>query len=120
MAVEEACHLPCPLAGQDRAHRIDQPSAGSDQRGRELEGAPDPSPFRLDVDRADQVERDRDWEHQETTRQREAFVAKRGPRGKTELGHVLEAKRQGLPVSAPMFIPFMGAFIALRDAPKNA
>ena len=28
-----------------------------------------------------------------------------------ELGHVLEAKRQGLPVSAPMFIPFLGALI---------
>src|ERR687898_307430 len=26
-----------------------------------------------------------------------------------ELGHVLEAKRQGLPVSAPMFIPFLVA-----------
>ncbi len=35
------------------------------------------------------------------------------------LGFVL-AKRFGLKVSAPMFIPFMGAFIALKDAPKNA
>ena len=31
-----------------------------------------------------------------------------------EMGHVLEAKRQGLPVSAPLFIPFMGALITLK------
>ncbi len=37
-----------------------------------------------------------------------------------EMGHVLEAKRQGLPVSAPMFVPFLGAFITMRDMPKNA
>jgi Zn-dependent protease len=37
-----------------------------------------------------------------------------------ELGHVIEAKRQGLDVSAPMFIPFLGAAIALRDQPVNA
>jgi Zn-dependent protease len=37
-----------------------------------------------------------------------------------ELGHVIEAKRQGLNVSAPMFIPFLGAAIALRDQPVNA
>jgi Zn-dependent protease len=37
-----------------------------------------------------------------------------------ECGHVIAAKRFGLNASAPMFIPFMGAFIALRDAPKNA
>ena len=36
-----------------------------------------------------------------------------------ELGHVFEAKRQGLPVSAPMFIPFLGAFIALKDRPLS-
>jgi Zn-dependent protease len=30
------------------------------------------------------------------------------------------AKKFGLKVSAPMFIPFMGALIALKDAPKNA
>ena len=28
-----------------------------------------------------------------------------------EMGHVIEARRQGLPVSAPMFIPFLGAMI---------
>ena len=37
-----------------------------------------------------------------------------------ELGHVLEAKRQGLPVSAPMFIPFLGALITLKQLPDNA
>src|ERR671911_2708702 len=37
-----------------------------------------------------------------------------------ELGHVLEAKRQGLPVSAPMFIPFLGALITLKQLPDDA
>jgi Zn-dependent protease len=37
-----------------------------------------------------------------------------------EMGHVLEAKRQGLPVSAPLFIPFMGALITLKQMPHNA
>jgi Zn-dependent protease len=37
-----------------------------------------------------------------------------------ECGHLLVAKWFGLPVSAPIFIPFMGAFIALKNAPKDA
>jgi Zn-dependent protease len=37
-----------------------------------------------------------------------------------ECGHLIVAKKFGLKVSAPMFIPFMGAFIALKDTPKNA
>jgi len=37
-----------------------------------------------------------------------------------ELGHLVAAKKFGLNVGAPVFIPFMGAFIALKDAPKNA
>jgi Zn-dependent protease len=37
-----------------------------------------------------------------------------------ECGHLLVAKKFGLKVSAPIFIPFMGAFIALKDAPRNA
>jgi Zn-dependent protease len=37
-----------------------------------------------------------------------------------EMGHVIEAKRQGLPTSAPMFIPFFGALITLRDNPRDA
>jgi Zn-dependent protease len=37
-----------------------------------------------------------------------------------EMGHVLEAKRQGLPVSAPVFIPFLGALITLKQMPQDA
>src|SRR5437016_14653611 len=37
-----------------------------------------------------------------------------------ECGHLIVAKRLGLKVGAPVFIPFMGAFIALKDAPRNA
>ena len=37
-----------------------------------------------------------------------------------ECGHLVAAKRLGLRVGAPVFIPFMGALIALKDAPKNA
>jgi Zn-dependent protease len=36
-----------------------------------------------------------------------------------ELGHALEAKRQGLDVSAPLFIPFLGALIAMKELPHN-
>src|SRR5216684_7603275 len=31
-----------------------------------------------------------------------------------ECGHLIVAKKFGLPVSAPVFIPFMGAFILLK------
>lgn len=37
-----------------------------------------------------------------------------------ECGHLLLARIFGLKVSAPMFIPFMGAVITLREAPKDA
>ena len=37
-----------------------------------------------------------------------------------ECGHLLIARFFGLKVGAPMFIPFMGALIALKDAPKDA
>jgi Zn-dependent protease len=37
-----------------------------------------------------------------------------------ECGHLIVAKGFGLKVSAPVFIPFMGAFILLKDAPRNA
>ena len=36
-----------------------------------------------------------------------------------ELGHVFEAKRQGIPVSAPIFIPFLGAAIIPKEAFPN-
>src|SRR6266849_247335 len=37
-----------------------------------------------------------------------------------ECGHLLVARRLGLKVGAPVFIPFMGAIIALKEAPRNA
>jgi Zn-dependent protease len=37
-----------------------------------------------------------------------------------ELGHLLAARKCGLKVGAPVFIPFMGAIIALKEAPRNA
>jgi Zn-dependent protease len=37
-----------------------------------------------------------------------------------ECGHLVAAKRFGLKVSAPMFIPFFGAVILLKEAPRNA
>jgi len=37
-----------------------------------------------------------------------------------ECGHLLMAKRLGLKVGAPMFIPFVGAIILLKEQPQNA
>ena len=37
-----------------------------------------------------------------------------------EMGHVLEAKHQGLPVTAPVFVPFLGALITLKQMPQDA
>jgi Zn-dependent protease len=37
-----------------------------------------------------------------------------------ETGHLIVARKFGLKVGAPVFIPFMGAFIALKEAPRNA
>lgn len=37
-----------------------------------------------------------------------------------EIGHVIAAKRIGLPVSAPLFIPFMGALITMKRQPLDA
>ncbi len=37
-----------------------------------------------------------------------------------ECGHLLVAKYFGLRVGAPMFIPFMGAVILLKESPRNA
>jgi Zn-dependent protease len=37
-----------------------------------------------------------------------------------ECGHLLVARIFGLKVGAPVFIPFMGALIALKEAPKDA
>ena len=37
-----------------------------------------------------------------------------------ECGHLIAARQLGLRVGAPVFIPFMGAFIALKEAPRDA
>ncbi|MFO7572616.1 MAG: site-2 protease family protein [Gaiellaceae bacterium] len=37
-----------------------------------------------------------------------------------ELGHVLELRRQGVPASAPLFIPFLGAVIGMKELPADA
>lgn len=37
-----------------------------------------------------------------------------------EMGHLLAARMVGLKVGLPVFIPFMGAVIALKEAPRNA
>lgn len=36
-----------------------------------------------------------------------------------ELGHVLELRRQGVRASLPMFIPFLGAFVAVKDRQRD-
>jgi Zn-dependent protease len=37
-----------------------------------------------------------------------------------EMGHVLQLRREGIPASAPMFIPLLGAFVAMKQMPKDA
>ena len=37
-----------------------------------------------------------------------------------ELGHVIELRRQGVPASAPLFIPFLGAMIGMKELPDDA
>lgn len=37
-----------------------------------------------------------------------------------ELGHALVMRQQGIPAGAPVFIPFLGAVIAMRGLPRNA
>ncbi len=37
-----------------------------------------------------------------------------------EMGHVLELRRQGVPASAPLFIPFLGAVVGMKQLPDNA
>ena len=37
-----------------------------------------------------------------------------------EIGHVIQLKREGVKASAPMFIPFLGAFVAMKELPKDA
>lgn len=37
-----------------------------------------------------------------------------------EYGHMYAAKRQNIPVTAPVFIPFLGALIGMKEPPKDA
>lgn len=37
-----------------------------------------------------------------------------------ELGHVFELKRQGVPMSAPLFVPFLGAWVGMQRLPDDA
>ena len=37
-----------------------------------------------------------------------------------EIGHVIQLRREGIPASAPMFIPFVGAVVAMKALPKDA
>jgi Zn-dependent protease len=37
-----------------------------------------------------------------------------------EMGHVIQLRREGIKASAPMFIPFMGALVAMKELPKDA
>jgi Zn-dependent protease len=37
-----------------------------------------------------------------------------------EFGHVIELRRQGVPASAPLFIPFLGAVIGMKQLPDDA
>jgi Zn-dependent protease len=36
-----------------------------------------------------------------------------------ELGHYVEARRQGLHPALPVFVPFLGAYVAIKDAPRD-
>ena len=37
-----------------------------------------------------------------------------------EIGHVIQLRREGIKASAPMFIPFLGALVAMKELPKDA
>ncbi|HEY7258935.1 MAG TPA: site-2 protease family protein [Gaiellales bacterium] len=37
-----------------------------------------------------------------------------------EMGHVIQLKREGIDASAPMFVPFLGAMVAMKEMPGNA
>jgi Zn-dependent protease len=37
-----------------------------------------------------------------------------------EMGHVLQLRREGIKASAPMFIPFLGAYVGMKELPKDA
>ena len=37
-----------------------------------------------------------------------------------EMGHVIQLRREGVKASAPFFIPFLGAAVAMKEMPRNA
>ena len=37
-----------------------------------------------------------------------------------EMGHVVMLRKNGIKATAPLFIPFFGAFVAMKEMPKNA
>ncbi len=37
-----------------------------------------------------------------------------------EMGHVIQLRREGIKASAPMFIPFLGAVVTMRQMPEDA
>jgi Zn-dependent protease len=37
-----------------------------------------------------------------------------------EMGHVIQLRREGVPATAPMFIPFLGAFVGMKRLPDDA
>ena len=37
-----------------------------------------------------------------------------------ELGHVIQLRREGIKAGAPMFVPFLGAVVAMKEMPKDA
>ena len=37
-----------------------------------------------------------------------------------EMGHVIQLRREGIKASAPMFIPFLGAYVGMKELPKDA
>ena len=37
-----------------------------------------------------------------------------------EMGHVIQLRREGIKASAPLFVPFLGAFVGMKQMPQNA
>src|SRR3954451_21863962 len=37
-----------------------------------------------------------------------------------EMGHVIQLRGEGIKASAPLFIPFLGAFVGMKQLPQNA
>ncbi|MDX6551066.1 MAG: hypothetical protein QOJ31_1750 [Gaiellales bacterium] len=37
-----------------------------------------------------------------------------------EIGHVIQLRREGVPATAPLFIPFLGAVVGMKELPENA